>query len=447
MRGKNGKRVASSAREAALMVLLDWQRRGAWSDSALPGVIRAAGLSPRDAALASRLCYGVQQNLLLLEFWLNELSSVPASRMEEPVRLSILLGLYQMAFLDRIPARAAVDESVELSRRWSRNPRSPGLTNAILRAFDRKRDAMPEPPSLSVRYSHPQALVDLLAGELGHDRAELEELLRVDNSQPPTTIQTNPLRTTPQELSARLQEEGVSVQAHAWLPGCFTVTGTGDLEQLESFRDGLFQVQDAAARLAVLAAGPEPGMRVLDACAAPGGKSFQAAMEMGDRGEILACDLHGKKLDRLERGARRLGIGCIATRAMDARQFSPELEGRFDLVLTDVPCSGLGIIRKKPDIRYKDLAPLEKLPAIQLEILSNAARYVRPGGCLLYATCTVLRRENEAVIAAFLARTPEFHLEPFTLPGLGQCPGQRTLWPHRHQTDGFFMAKLRKCDD
>ncbi len=447
MREKTGKRVASSAREAALMVLLDWKRRGAWSDSALSGVIRAAGLSPRDAALASRLCYGVQQNLLLLEFWLDEMSSVPASRMEMPVRLSILLGLYQMAFLDRIPTRAAVDESVELSRRWSRNPCSPGLTNAILRAFDRKRDVLLEPSSLSVRYSHPQALVDLLAKELGHDRTELEELLRADNSQPPTTIQTNPLKTTPQELSVRLQEEGVSVQAHAWLPGCFAVTGTGDLEGLESFRDGLFQVQDAAARLAVLAAMPKPGMRVLDACAAPGGKSFQTAMEMKDRGEILACDLHEKKLDRLARGARRLGIGCIETRAMDARQFAPELKGRFDLVLTDVPCSGLGIIRKKPDIRYKELKPLERLPEIQLEILTNTARYVRPGGCLLYATCTVLDRENEAVTAAFLAQTPEFHLEPFTLPGVGQCPGQRTLWPHRHQTDGFFMAKLRKCDD
>ena len=434
--------MPASAREAALQVLIDCRRRGAWSDSALSSAIRRAGLSSRDAALASQLCYGVQQNQLLLDFWVDRLCTVPRSRLELPVLTAIQLGMYQMAFLDRIPARAAVDQSVELARRWSRNPRSTGLVNGVLRSFDRQRERLPQPESLSVRYSHPQWLVDLFREELGDET--LEALLQADNSHPPTTIQVNSLKTDSAALTAQLEAEGVSVTAHPTLPGCFTISGTGDLEQLESFRQGLFQIQDAAARMAVLAADPQPGMRVLDACAAPGGKSFQTAMSMVNQGSILSCDLQEKKLGRIQSGARRLGIEILTTRAMDGRVFDPSLEKRFDLVLADVPCSGLGIIRKKPDIRLKDPEPLAQLPAIQREILSNVSRYVAPGGVLLYSTCTVLRRENQAVADTFLSAHPDFVLEDFDLPGIGTCRGCITLWPHLHGTDGFFMAKMRR---
>lgn len=436
------KRIPASPRETALGVLMNCRRRGAWSDSALSSAIRKAGLAPRDAALASRICYGVQQNQLLLDFWVDQLCSVPREKLELPVLIAMELGMYQMAFLDRIPARAAVDQSVVLARKWSRNPRSPGLVNAVLRSFDRQREALPQPEALSIRYSHPKWLVDLLDRELAGEG--LEELLQANNSQPATTIQVNPLKSDSAALKARLMAEGVTVTPHSSLPGCFAISGTGDLEHLESFQLGLFQIQDAAARMAVLAADPRPGMRVLDACAAPGGKSFQAAMAMENRGSILSCDLQEKKLGRIRTGAGRLGIGIISTRAMDGRAFDPTLEGQFDLVLADVPCSGLGIIRKKPDIRYKESGPLERLPVIQSEILANVARYVAPGGALLYSTCTVLRRENQAVANAFLAEHSEFVLEAFSLPGIGTCPGYITLWPHIHGTDGFFMAKLRR---
>ncbi|MGM9538796.1 MAG: 16S rRNA (cytosine(967)-C(5))-methyltransferase RsmB [Candidatus Onthomonas sp.] len=434
------KRTPASAREVALQVLMDCRRRGAWSDSALSSAIRKAGLSPRDAALASQLCYGVQQNQLLLDFWVDRLCSVPRNKLELPVLAAMELGMYQIAFLDRIPARAAVDQSVELARRWSRNPRSPGLVNAVLRTFDRQRDNLPQPESLSVRYSHPQWLVDLFREELGEDT--LEALLQADNSQPPTTVQVNTLKTDSAALAAQLTAEGVTVTAHPTLPGCFTISGTGDLERLESFQQGLFQIQDGAARMAVLAADPRPGMQVLDACAAPGGKSFQAAMAMGNQGSILSCDLQEKKLGRIQSGAQRLGIEILATRAMDGRVFDPSMESRFDLVLADVPCSGLGIIRKKPDIRFKDPETLAQLPAIQREILSNVSRYVAPGGVLLYSTCTVLRRENQAVVEAFLSAHPDFAPEDFDLPSIGTCLGSVTLWPHLHGTDGFFMAKM-----
>lgn len=437
------KRVPACAREVALQVLADCRRCGAWSDSALSGAIRRANLSPRDAALASRICYGVQQNQLLLDFWVDHFCSVPRTKLELPVCIAMELGMYQMVFLDRIPARAAVDQSVQLARKWSKNPRSPGLVNAVLRAFDRQRgQQLPQPDSLSIRYSHPQWLVDLFDRELGGQG--LEALLQENNSQPPTTIQINSLKTDCATLEKILSAEGVVMTQHPQVPGCFTLSGTGDLEQLESFQAGLFQVQDAAARMAVLAAAPEPGMQVLDACAAPGGKSFQAAMAMQNQGSILSCDLQEKKLGRIRSGARRLGIEIITTRAMDARTFDPTLEHRFQLVLADVPCSGLGIIRKKPDIRYKQPAPLERLPEIQREILSNVSRYVVPGGVLLYSTCTVLRRENQAIIEAFLDGHSDFTLESFSLPGIGACRGCITLWPHIHHTDGFFLAKLRR---
>ena len=205
---------------------------------------------------------------------------------------------------------------------------------------------------------------------------------------------------------------------------------------------GAFYVQDPAARLAVLAADIRPGSRVLDVCAAPGGKSFAAAMAMGDRGEIVSCDLHENKLKRIRESAVRLGVSSIQTEAADGRQCRPEWRNRFDAVLVDAPCSGLGILRKKPDIRRKKADSLFALPVLQNAILDNAAGYVRPGGTLLYSTCTILPEENEGVTDAFMGLHPEFSKESFTLPGpIGRTDGQAALWPHLHGTDGFYRSE------
>ena len=209
-----------------------------------------------------------------------------------------------------------------------------------------------------------------------------------------------------------MEKQGLGVEKHPWLPGCYELTGTGSLEALDAWRDGLVYVQDAAARLAVYAAGLAPGMRVLDCCAAPGGKSFSAAVAMEDRGELVSCDIHRHKITIIEKGAERLGLTCIQAMEHDAKAPMPRWREYFDAVIADVPCSGLGVIRKKPDIRYKDLGPTEALPALQLAILRQQAEYVRPGGVLLYSTCTILRRENEDVIRAFLADHPEFSPSP-----------------------------------
>ncbi len=432
-----------TGRDAALEALTACRRLDAWSDGSLKAACR--GLDRREAALAARLTYGVLQNRALLLHYLDRCCDQGTGRLEPFVRDVLLLGAYQILYMDRIPDSAAVDEAVECVKRRKR-ARASGFVNAVLRRLSREKDKLPAtvpPEDLALRYSHPQWLVDKLTDLLGKEEAE--EFLRLDNEAVPTTIQRNPLKCTAGELLAALEAGGAAVTPHPWLPDCWLLRGGGDLEALPAFRDGWFQVQDAAARAVVLAAGIRPGDRVLDVCAAPGGKSFAAAMEMADRGEITACDIHAHKLGLIEKGAGRLGIACVRTVLRDGREYEPAWDRAFDLVLCDVPCSGLGIIRKKPDIRYKDPAAIAGLPKVQGAILENAANYVKPGGVLVYATCTVLREENEDVTDAFLAAHSEFKNSPFALPGLGEVSdGALRLWPQRHETDGFYICKLRR---
>ena len=297
---------------------------------------------------------------------------------------------------------------------------------------------------LSTLYSHPEWLVKEFILSLGEE--ETAQMLAADNSQPPTAVMVNTTRTTAEELKAMLEADHVEAEPHPWLENCLLLHRTGDLERLEAFQQGLFYVQDPASRLSVLAAGAKPGMKVLDCCAAPGGKSFAAAIAMENQGEIVSCDLHPHKKKLIQAGADRLGLTIITPKTADGKVFRPEWESAFDLVLVDAPCSGLGVIRKKPDIRYKDPAPLADLPAVQLDILRNAARYVRPGGTLMYSTCTLLYRENGEVVETFLAENNSYKAEAFPLPGpVGLVQGGSvTLWPHRHGTDGFFISKMRR---
>ena len=433
-------------RETAMLTLAACEKQGAWSDGHLKHAIRAQALDRRDAALATRLCYGVLQNRLLLDWRLARVCSLRLDKLELKVLCILRVAAYQLLFLDKIPASAAVNEAVELAKRHSRNPRAAGLVNGVLRAL--LREGAPEVTGrdglevLSIRYSHPRWLVEEYAGLFGLEGAEA--LLEADNRQPPTAAQVNVLQTTPDKLTGALRDAGGAVEPHPWLANCLLLTGAGDLERLDAFRRGDFYVQDAASRMAVLAAGPEPGQRVLDCCAAPGGKSFAAAIAMENRGQVVSCDIHPHKIKLLEAGRDRLGLSIIQPTLQNAAQTREDWRSGFDLVLADVPCSGLGIIRKKPDIRYKDPGPLRGLPRVQRSILDNCARYVRPGGALLYSTCTLLRRENDQVVDAFLADHPDFAEEPFGLPHLGVQPGRVTFLPHVHGTDGFFAAKLRR---
>ncbi len=429
-----------SAREAALSALMRLRRDGAWSDAVLDSIIRRAGLDKRDAALTSRLCYGVQQNQSLCDFYINAYSSARTARLEPKVLDILRLSVYAILFMDRIPNHATIFEAVELCKK-SGVSRASGLVNAVLRRIAENRSALPEIPGkgtagyLSTLYSHPLWLVESFMDRLGYEQCEA--LLKANNASPGIWAQVNTMKTD----ADTLVQDGT--EKHPWLPDCVLLPDGAD--GLNAVYEGLAYVQDPAARLAVLAAAPKPGMSVLDACAAPGGKSFACAVMMQNSGSILSCDLHEKKLGRLRTQAQRLGVSCIETRPMDARK-AASLGMQFDLVLADVPCSGLGVIRKKPDIRYKDEKELAGLPDIQLDILRGVSECVKPGGVLLYSTCTLMKAENEEICMRFLHENKEFSAESFDLPDpIGHIEsGVLTLWPHIHDTDGFFVCKMRR---
>ena len=309
------------AREAALLTLNTCERQGGWSDGALKKQLAAAGLDGREAALATQLCFGVLQNKLLLDFYLGKFSNIPLKRMEGKVVQALRLGAYQMLFLTRIPHSAAVDRSVALTRTHCKNPRAPGMVNAILRSLERSLDQLPTIPQedpasyYGTLYSHPEWLVQELLDELGSEGAAA--FLQANNSQPPMTAMVNTVRAGAEEVAASLEAQGVEVKPHPWLENCLILSRSGSVEELEAFQKGLFYIQDPASRLAVLASGAAAGMRVLDVCAAPGGKSFAAAIQMEDRGEVVSCDLHPHKKTLIHRGAERLGLSCVQALTAD----------------------------------------------------------------------------------------------------------------------------------
>ena len=415
-------------RRTALEALERFRRDGAWSRQVLSSLARKNGLDERDAALAARLFYGTLQNLSLFDFYIDQYAK---GKLEPKVRDILRLGVCQIAAMDRIPASAAVSESVRLAKNAG-YARAAGLVNAVLRRVADNKDALPEVPGsgtpvyLSVQYSHPLWLVEELIESRGYEGAEA--VLRADNAVSPVYIQTNTLRTTPEQLAEAL---GAAFYGDS-VPGCLMLDG-GDFSGTREFLDGLFYVQDPAAHAAVLAAAPHPGMKVLDVCAAPGGKSFAAAIEMRNDGVIHARDISASKLNLVMDGAERMGLSIIECAQADARETS---EGDYDLVIADLPCSGLGVIRKKPDIRYRDKAELDRLPELQSELLDAVSRAVRPGGRLLYSTCTWRRRENEDVAAAFLAAHPDFSVSL-----------EKTFWPDIDGTDGFYICRMERKNE
>ena len=433
------------ARETALNALIACRKDGAWSNGVLKEYILRDRLDARDAGLATRLCYGVLQNRGKLDFYLKQLLTGKLKDLHPVVRDILHLGLYQIYELDKIPASAAVNESVALAKKYHKNPKAAALVNGVLRNAVRTKGSLKEPVSYAEKYSHPDELISLLKANL--PKGKLEPMLKADNEAPETVVQVNTLKTNTVLLQKLLEEQGVSTRLHSWMKDCLVLAGTGNLEHLPAFREGLFYVQDPASRLSVLCAKlPKAEINVLDCCSAPGGKSFAAAIAMEGTGSIISCDVHAHKTGLIRNGADRLGLTNITAIQQDATAFVPEWENAMDVVLCDAPCSGLGIIRKKPDIRYKNLKELEDLPALQLAILSNQANYVKPGGVLLYSTCTVLRRENEDVVGSFLESRDDFYTEPLVLPEVfpKNESGMLTLIPGEYDTDGFFICRLRR---
>lgn len=424
-------------RKLAFELLQKLEKNQQFSNIMLDKALTDSDMSAEDKRLASILLYGVTERRLTLDHQISKLSSRPVAQLDGAVLTALRMGLYQLIFMDRIPPHAAINETVELVSR-----RTSGFVNAVLRAYTRAPSVSYPDPSegidnyLSVRYSIGLPLCRRLIHDYGEERAE--SILLGFERIPDTTLRVNTLKISRDDLAAHidgaeytaLSEDGLRIK--------------GAVRDIYGYSDGLFFVQDEASQLCVKVLDAQPNETVLDICACPGSKSFGAAISMENKGCVRSFDLHAKKLPLIVSGAERLGIDIISVSEGDGRNFIPELEDAADRVLCDVPCSGFGVLAKKPELRYKDPEESAALPDIQLAILENACRYVKSGGTLVYSTCTVFPEENENNINRFLERHDDFKLVPCSAGALELPCGYITLLPDTHPTDGFFIAKLKK---
>ncbi len=434
--------MSLSARKLAADVLQKIERRDAYSTLSLRHALENASLpDPRDFSLTTRLVYGVTEHRLTIDHNLQLYLKKPLHKLPPPVVQILRVGAYQLLYSDKIPPSAAVNESVRSVKEMGYSYAA-GLVNAVLRRVSAGGLVLPPKEDrlrwASLRYSVPTETVKHFASCYGWDRAE--RILASFEGAKPVYIRINSLKSTAETLSARLGAEGASME-ETGTPGAYILTCEGNVGKLGAFRDGLFYVQDLSSQICVSVLGARPGETVLDCCAAPGGKAFGAAIGMENRGRVIACDLYPQKCGLIENGAQRLGLSSVKTAVRDARLGYPE--GAFaDRVLCDVPCSGLGVMGRKPEIRYKALSDLADLPALQLQILTAAASAVKKGGALVYSTCTLNPAENENVCRAFLQAHPAFapagdEAYRATAPGdfLNCFPGEIG-------SDGFFIAKM-----
>ena len=406
-----------------------------------------AGFEQRDNAFILELVYGTLRNRAKIDWALNQFSKKTIDKADPWTRNILRLGAYQLLFLDRVPASAAINTAVNLAKRYGR---SHGYVNALLRNLDRNRDSVlwPDEPvkRLSVMHSHPEWLVRRWLSRFGADAAEA--LLRENNRPAPLVIRVNTLRTTRDDLRASLESDGAEVADVSYSPAGLELKSSPGLRSLAAFQKGLFIVQDEAAQLAGMMLGPKPGEAVLDACAAPGGKATHLAEMMRNEGALVALESDARRIERIRENSERLGITIMRPVAGDASRYR---EGAFDKVLVDAPCSGLGVLRRHPDGRWtKAEKSILERQALQKRILANCARLVKPGGVLVYATCTTEPEENEDVVENFLGSDPGFSLDdprpllPASAARLVDAGGFFRTFPGEPDLDGFFAARMVK---
>ena len=429
--------MQKNARALALEVLTRCES-GGYSNIALDTVIKRNDLSSSDRAFMTALIYGVIERKITLDYIISALSSIPNSKIERDTRNILRMGLYQLIYMKKIPAHAALNETVSLA-----NKRSKGFVNAILRSYQRDGNKIAFPDEsdeikhLSVKYSVGESLVEALLD--AYSFADCKNMLNAFSQVAPITLRVNNLKASREQILSELEGARLTdFSPHG------IMLDNAAVSELECLKDGRVTVQDEASQICVHALGAQKGDTVFDVCSCPGSKSFGAAMTMQNVGEILAFDIHENKLSLVEKGAERLGISIISTRTQDARKPIEELFGKADKIICDVPCSGFGVISKKPEIRYKDVKESENLPKIQYDILENVQNYLKVGGTLVYSTCTILPDENENNVNKFLENHKNFALVPFSVGELEVESGMITLLPHTHHTDGFFIAKLVK---
>lgn len=445
------------ARETALKILYDVSENSAYSNIAVNKYLESRGLSNIDRAFATELAYGTIKWLIEIDYIIDKFSSVKLKKLSPWIRNILRLGIYQLLHTDKIPVSAACNTSVDLAKRYGHQASS-RFVNAVLRNIARNSNNIPYPDKrdiaqyLSIVYSHPKELVDCW---LKLFRTEFtESLLESNNQVPDFSVRVNTLKTNPSALIEALNEEGCKAVEGRYLEEAVILDNPSSITKLDAFQKGYFTVQDESSMLSSVVLEPTEGQLAVDVCSAPGGKSTHMAQLMRNKGTVLARDIHPHKLKLIESTAARLGIEIIKTELMDAAKLDENLVGKADRVLVDAPCTGLGIIRKKPDIKYsRNLAEQKTIVELQRQILINASKYVKPGGYLVYSTCTIQPEENLENVKAFLEVNKDYKLVGFkellpeSLEVKTAQEGYIQLYPNKNKTDGFFISKFVKLSE
>jgi 16S rRNA (cytosine967-C5)-methyltransferase len=469
----------TNPRQLAFIALRD-VHKGAYADVALDRVLQKVNLPDRDRGLVTELVYGSVRRQRTLDTLIDQFAKKKSYQQPQDLRTILHLGFYQLRYQERIPASAAVNTTVQLAKENGFSGLT-GFVNGLLRQYLRKaggdeevrgaggarRENTPSSSSslhtyplqlsenpvecLGILHSFPDWIIQVWLEQLG--LADTEQLCEWMNQSPTIDLRINPLCTSIEEVEAALQSAGVSVRRVAHLPQALRLVGSaGSIQKLPGFQEGWWTVQDSSAQLVGHLLDPQPGEVVIDACAAPGGKTTHIAELMGDKGKIWACDRTSSRLRKLQDNSQRLNLQSIQIHTGDSRHFT-EFYNTADRVLLDAPCSGLGTMHRHADARWRQTPEsVRELSLLQKGILSHTSTFVKPGGILVYATCTLHPAENEEVIAAFLAESPDWQIESpsgFEVLDSAYSPakGWLKVWPHRQDMDGFFMVRLRKTNN
>jgi 16S rRNA (cytosine967-C5)-methyltransferase len=451
---KTSKKSPLSAREVALEILTRVEQDKAYSNLLLNQMLQKHPLERVDAGLVTEIVYGTIQHLNTVDYYLNRFVAKGVQKLEPWVRNLLRLSLYQVVYLERIPPHAIVNEAVNIAKKKGHQGIS-GMVNGVMRNVLRQKDQLTISPSLpaaeqiALAYSHPQWMVSRWISQFGELTAKL--ICEANNTPPKTSARVNTLQHSQAEMINMMQQEGMAAKTSELAPRGIIIEHGGNLAFTRWFAEGGITVQDESSMLVAEAVNPEPGMRVLDCCAAPGGKTTHLAEKMNDIGSIVACDVHEHKIALIREQANRLKLDSIETVCSDAADL-PSLyaDESFDCILLDAPCSGLGVIRRKPDLKWtKQEQEIADICVLQKKLLDSVHRLLRPGGILVYSTCTMEQEENQGMIQQFLERHPQFKLEAFP-QGMfagksdSASAGMLQILPHQYQSDGFFIARMRK---
>ena len=423
-----------------VLELLNKMDSKAYSNLILNAALKERSLSERDKGFVSKLFYGVVERKLTLEYIISLYSSKPLHKLDKSVVNILKIGVYQLLYMDNVPDSAAVNESVILTKQCGKSSAA-GFVNAVLRSFirDGKNVAFPDDAvkRMSIEYSCSEELVRQLCSDYSIEAAQ--QLLENSVTEHKTYLRVNNLKIEAKKLIGEFEKLGVHAEKCPNAENCIFVESLGSVESSELFKSGFFHVQDLSSQMCCIALNPKAGETVIDICSAPGGKAFTFAEMMNNNGRILACDLHEKRVNLIKKGSERLDITIIEALCNDAKIFNESFP-EADKILCDVPCSGFGVIRSKPELKYTDPDVVKGLPKVQYDILTTAAKYLKCGGELVYSTCTLCRAENDDIIDRFLSESKNF--APAEITGFNNY--KMTIFPKDFDCEGFFFSKIRK---